>query len=148
MTTDSDSNQRLLHKQVATVLGRPYPIRPNRTILTVAVTDNSITVQSDVYETTEGVREIRFSRHGMRLEAWTRPDAHSPWKYDCITAWDEDFTPFYERRVGHSQTLAEYRARREWEGMQYRVGTAKSPMDNADRSSDPSAPMHDYWMHP
>lgn len=145
-TKGTDINQYLLARLVRDA-HVPFVLRPNMRIDQVWIEPGSVRVSVTVYETTQTAREIRFRRRGSRLMAWTgvRPNGTFK-KYDEFTVWDDDFTPYVERRFGRTETPEQTRERRDWEGMQYRVGTPKSPMDNAIVSADPSMPMFDYWM--
>lgn len=143
---------------------------PHATVLNVNLdkwangTDTRLSITLDVYEVTESVRELRFVRHGKRMMIWTdqtTPVFHGEpveapikteygtyFSYMGIDLWDDDFVPFTEHRVGKIETPAEYRARRDWEAMQYRVGTPRSPMDNAEVSaceSDTTPAMYRHW---
>lgn len=142
----NDTNQYLIARMVRNA-HVPFRLRPNMRINRVWIDDASVRVQVTVYDTTETAREIRFRRRGIRLMSWTgvRPNGTFE-KYDEFTSWDDDFVPYVERRYGRTETPDERRARRDWEGMQYRVGTAKSPMDSAGRVLDGDSPMFDYWM--
>jgi hypothetical protein len=119
------------------------------------ITDESVLVVIETYRTHETAREIRYIAKGWRIMTWTRRASDDidfdptcsllDWTYDEMTSWEEDFTPFTEVKFGKSESLAEYTARRDWEGMQYRCGTRSDPMDSASRAAEGYSPMEDYW---
>jgi hypothetical protein len=141
-------------------LGLPFVLRPTDEILTHSITDDTVTVTLKIYSVRETAREIRYEKSGLRMMVWKlafdpetetmpgyRLTPDECWWFKSMTVWDdpEDFTPWTEHRLGHVLTPEEYTERREWEGMQYRVGTAKTPMDSAGRVVDGPSPMSDYW---
>lgn len=144
---------------ITDALGLPFVLRPTDEILTYGITDDTVSVTLKIYSVRETAREIRYEKSGLRMMVWKLcydPADEMPgyrltpdecWWFRSFTVWDdpEDFTPFTERRFGHSLTPDEYTERREWEGMQYRVGTAKTPMDSAGRVTEGYSPMADYW---
>jgi hypothetical protein len=120
--------------------------------------NGTVTVLTEFLDTHETAREVRYVRRGRRLQSWSeRYDFTSDnelkagerfvglWKYREIVMWDDTFSPYTEHKIGRIETPEEYRARRRWEGDQYRVGSSRSPMDSAARVTEGFSPMADYW---
>lgn len=127
--------------------------RPYSSIDKLVVSDGVVKMRLTVHRYTVGVTRTRLTGRGTQLIVWT-PDRDGTytdlfggtWKVDSVTLWDDTFEPVEIHQIGRIETPAEYHARRRWEAQTYRVGTDKSPMDNADVSADPKMPMYNYWM--
>lgn len=138
----------LAAREVTQALGTAWVLPHHATITKLEITDESVTVVLDIYEVRETVRETRFIKHGVRLLNWTSSsDSYFGWKYTTMTAWDDDFKPFTEHKVGRIETPAEYMERRRWEGEVYRPGSDRSPMDSAYRVTlgHTTDAMTNYW---
>lgn len=135
-------------RQISDKLGFPFTLRPHQTMIRYSISDETIMVALTVHRYKESIRETKLTHRGTTMITFTASKiTPGHWIREEMTVWDEDFTPYALHQVGRIETPAEYRDRREWEAMQYRVGSASNPMDNAERSSDPTySPMHDYWM--
>lgn len=134
----------------------PVVLPPHATVLSVSIepwyeaTSDTIMVTFDIYEVVETIRESRFVKHGMRIVSFTADETgHRGFTTKSITVWDddEDFSPFTINKIGRIETPQEYAARRDWEAMQYRVGTLNNPLDNADRTAEghTTASMQKHW---
>jgi hypothetical protein len=156
--------------EFSSATGIPMALPSSATVLNVNFTDwhegNSpiVSVTLQVLEVKETVRETRYLRRGVKMMIWTcvtgevnAYDAHYDvisgwgdyWTFQSIVSWESDFTPYTEHKIGRIETPAEYAERRRWEGMQYRVGTSRSPMDNAEVAaceSDTTPAMYRHWM--
>lgn len=143
-------------REIASALRLPFELRANNTLVNYTVSPQSVTVLVEFLVTNETAREVRFVRRGRRLMVWkARYDFVNPvpsdataigsWEYREIVMWDDTFKPYVEHKIGRIESPAEYRARRAWEGDQYRVGSSRSPMDSAYRVTLGDSPMTDYW---
>lgn len=135
-------------RKISDALGSDFTLRAHQELISYQILDGMVLVALTVHRYTETVRETKLTHRGTRMIKFTESkDFPGIWEREESTMWDEDFTPYALHQVGRIETPAEYHARRRWEGMQYRVGSPSNPMDNAERSSDPTySPMHDYWM--
>lgn len=144
-------------REIRDALGLPWELRANTTLVKYNIEPHTkISVLTEFLVTTETNREVRFTRRGKRLAVWeARWDFTEPrepgelfmWKYSEVVMWDDTFEPYTEHKIGRIETPEEYRARRIWEGEQYRVGSAKSPMDSAYRVTlgHTTDAMTNYW---
>src|SRR4051812_11870735 len=124
-------------RKVSEALDMPWQLPRHATIVNWIVTDDRVAVSLEIFEVKETNREDKFTKKGIRLLNWTKNlSARNGWDYSIMTVWDEDFEPYSELKIGKIESPAEYIARREWEGMQYRVGTSHSPMDSASRVTE------------
>ena len=135
-------------RKISDALGSDFTLRAHQELVSYQIMDGMVMVALTVHRYTETVRETKLTHRGTRMITFTESTVIPGWwDRQEMTLWDEDFTPYALHQVGRIETPKEYRERRDWEAMQYRVGTSSNPMDNAERSSDPTySPMHDYWM--
>jgi hypothetical protein len=132
-------------RQVESAIGRKLVLRAIDTIVSTRLTDTMVAITVRVPTVVETRRETRYVGAVLRMMVWTRTDGD--WSYMKMEVKDDEFVPYVDNMMGRIESPAEYNARRNWEAMQYRVGNDLSPMDNAERSADPTySPMHDYWM--
>lgn len=139
--TESRMSDMHKYRLIADAIGRPFIPRQGQTLVDFKITESRVVVRLEVLSFTESVRDIRFTKKATKLMTWT-----SSGSYEEFVIEDDTFEPYTERRFGSVTSPAEYHEKREWEGMQYRVGSDASPMDSAYRSTLGYAPMADYWM--
>lgn len=134
-------------REISRAVNYQFRLSAHQELISYTITDDTVMVALIVHKWREGVSRDYLTHRGTRIMSWERDETGNLSLTSSMTMWDEDFVPYSDHKIGRVETPAEYHARRDWEGMQHRVGTHKSPMDNAERSADPSySPMHDYWM--
>jgi hypothetical protein len=140
----------LAARGVSKALGMPFVLPRYATIESVTIEDEKVGVVLTIFEVTETKRELRFRKRGTRLMHWTLDctgEYESGWKYDSLTFWHDDFTPYTELVLGRVETPKEYYERRVWEGNVYRPGSDKTPLDSAARVTEgyTTESMTKYW---
>lgn len=156
VTPQLTAAQQLL--PIKQVLGRPYRLLPYESVHKVTVTEEKITLVLKVYQYTETQREVRFTKSGFRMFAWSRQD-DGRWKPEPLgldgeqldmTMWDVDFAPYIECRYGTHRSVKDYYEQLEWEAETYRPGTSRTPLDSFHRSvdgnmADTTPAMFKHW---
>ena len=135
-------------REVTEALGLPFVLPAHATIVSYTISDEKVAVTLEIYKVAETKRELRFLKKGLRLMHWSPSEyAVFGWKYQSMTVWDDDFTPYTELLVGKVETPAEYHERRRWEADCYRVGSHRTPLDNAARVTEgyTTEAMTKYW---
>jgi hypothetical protein len=120
-------------------VGVQIRLKPYDRALMVRIDDEEGTASLlvETYIVREGARKTTFLKRGKRLYGFkmTAGGGYRP-VGEPMVIWDDDFTITEEVPWGSSQTTRERNEKREWEGMAYRVGAPRAPMDNAARVAE------------
>lgn len=112
-------------------------LKPYERALKVIVNDDAGTasVLLETFDVHEGTTKTTFKKRGKRLLGYNREVG--VWMM-CgeMTLWDEDFVAVENVDRGTALTNKERTDKREWEGMAYRVGDRRTPLDNAARVAE------------
>lgn len=97
--------------------------------------ENSIMLAVTVLDVTDTARETRFKRQGWKIYTIEKVGDGSSWRLTDTTdiVWNDAFVPYTFEKFSRYETQQQLNERAEWESICHRPGTARTPMDNADR---------------
>jgi hypothetical protein len=109
----------------------------------VVVTEDRVTVLVAACKVKETFGQYTITHTGKRLISLVQvlEDGYEWWTIDELETWEQ--ADLIYKRGTRVESPQERRERREWEGLCYRPGTSRTPLDNAE-SADTET-MRKYW---
>lgn len=147
---DCGNNHLAVRRFWSHYVGADLRMKPYERLLRVKLTGDVAIAKIETFVVREMSRQTRYEKRGVKLLKFTKvgsgyvligdPD-------DIFIMWDDNFVPTVEVPWGSFATPEQKLAKREWEADAYRVGSSRSPMDNAARTSEghTTPAMERHW---
>lgn len=145
--TDQHQISTLVIQRVYEITTHRLVLKASEQVLNLLVSPETVSVSIRVYQRKETAYGYQPHKSGTRLYQFELTS--SGWSGSKpFTIWDAECNdPSFERTRGMGPDLATWTARREHEALAYRVGTHRTPLDNAQRVTEGyvSEKMIKHW---